>query len=129
MPNLTYTGRADVREFTAADFKRLGVEDAKKTTFHNGEAVEVDEAVAEVLIGSYPDDFSTDEVEDGGTARALTDTDVTEQGGRRTTSGGTGGPTGTASTAGDAGTGAGTGGTGGRGRGSTRGGGSTATSR
>lgn len=47
-----YTGPSDVRELTAADFKRLGVEDAKKESFQSGQVYEMSSTVVEALVGS-----------------------------------------------------------------------------
>lgn len=130
MPELVYKGRADRREFSAADLKKLGVEGGKKTTFNRGEAVEVDAAVAETLMERYPKDFAEPEDAPREMAAAeddedvMTDEDVTADGGRRSTSDGTGGPSGTASTAGSTTTGGSTRTSGSR---RTRGGGSTGT--
>lgn len=44
-----YTGNTDVRILTAADFKRLGVEDQNKVELHYGEPTTVSAAAAEVL--------------------------------------------------------------------------------
>jgi hypothetical protein len=50
MPKVKYVGPMDSRELTAADFKRLGVEEgAKKMTFQKGEEVQVDGNIAEAL--------------------------------------------------------------------------------
>ncbi len=46
-----YTGPSDVRELTAADFKRLGVEDHKKESFRTGQVYEMDSALVEALVG------------------------------------------------------------------------------
>lgn len=50
MAQVIYQGPSDAYELSAADFKRLGVEDGKKTAFPRGEAVEVDDSVAEALL-------------------------------------------------------------------------------
>jgi hypothetical protein len=49
MTNVTYTGTADFQEFSAADFKKAGVEDQNKVRFANGESTEVSESAAEAL--------------------------------------------------------------------------------
>lgn len=49
MARLKYMGTSDSRELSAADFKKLGVEDQKKTVFPRFEEVEVDDVVAEAL--------------------------------------------------------------------------------
>lgn len=62
MTNIVYKGKADRRVLSAADLKSHGVE-FTKTTFNRGEAQEVDEAVAEVLI-SNPKIFGKFELAD-----------------------------------------------------------------
>lgn len=44
-----YTGTADFQEFSAADFKKAGVE-GKKVSFPRGEAVEVSDEVGQALV-------------------------------------------------------------------------------
>lgn len=45
-----YTGPSDHRKLSKSDFERLGVEDQKAMNFNNGEVVEVDDALGEVLL-------------------------------------------------------------------------------
>ena len=61
MPNIRYTGFADVRSIDAAAFKRVGVEDQHKAVWDasNGFVTEVSEEAAEYLR-------STSEFEDAG---------------------------------------------------------------
>jgi hypothetical protein len=49
MAHVAYRGPSDSRTLTAADMKKLGVEDFTKTTFQKGENVEVPDKAAEVL--------------------------------------------------------------------------------
>jgi hypothetical protein len=53
----------DSRELGAADLAKAGVEGFKKTTFHNGQAVEVEDNVADALVnhGIFGGDFSISE--------------------------------------------------------------------
>lgn len=52
--NIQYVGMADVRIVTPGDLKTLGLEesDFKKTNFEPGYDYEVDDKVAEVLLGA-----------------------------------------------------------------------------
>ena len=63
--NVKYTGTSDFQEFSAADFKKAGVE-GKKTSFPQGESVEVDDSVGQALIAKDGifGDFSFEEVND-----------------------------------------------------------------
>lgn len=63
---LKYTGTADFQEFSAADFKKAGVDDARKVRFARGEATEVDDAVGEALVSKEGvfGDFKFEAVED-----------------------------------------------------------------
>lgn len=47
---IVYDGNADVQTFNKADFAKEGV-DQGKLSFNKGEVVEVDDSVAEVLLG------------------------------------------------------------------------------
>jgi hypothetical protein len=49
---IAYTGKADIRVLSAADLKLLGVEDFRKTEFKRNQTVEVEDNVAEALLGS-----------------------------------------------------------------------------
>lgn len=46
---IKYTGTADFKVYTAADFKKAGLDGAKKITFSRDEPTEVDDAVGELL--------------------------------------------------------------------------------
>jgi len=51
MTKVKYVGGMDTRELSAADFKKLGVEEgAKKMTFQQGEEVEVEDNIADALM-------------------------------------------------------------------------------
>ena len=50
MRYLKYTGTSDAYELGAADFKRAGVDDARKTRFPRNVAVEVEDNVAEAIL-------------------------------------------------------------------------------
>lgn len=51
MAKVKYVGGMDTRELSAADFKKLGVEEgAKKMVFNRGEEVEVEGNIAEALM-------------------------------------------------------------------------------
>lgn len=49
---IKYSDRSDARVLDADDLKRVGVEGFRKTMFPRGEAVEVDDAVGEMLLES-----------------------------------------------------------------------------
>lgn len=50
--SVKFTGREDLRILGADDLKKAGVEGFRSTSFAQGEAVEVDSAVAEALLGN-----------------------------------------------------------------------------
>lgn len=56
-----YTGFADIRVLGSADLVKGGVEGFTKTEFHKGRITEVDEAVAEALVGN-PDLYGEFEI-------------------------------------------------------------------
>lgn len=56
MTMIKYTGTSDSYELSAADFAKGGVEGARKTRFPKGKAVEVDDAIAELLLNADKDD-------------------------------------------------------------------------
>lgn len=65
MAKVTYNQRGfDARELSSADLAQHGVEGFKKQTFRAGEAVEVDDAVAELLVNN-PDVFGSFEFAKG----------------------------------------------------------------
>ena len=47
---IVYAGTADFKEFSAADFKKAGLEDQKKIVFQPGVVVEVSDEVGQALI-------------------------------------------------------------------------------
>lgn len=69
MRTIKYTGTSDAQTFDAEDMKKEGVEGFKKTTFRKGEPVEVDDAVAEQLLGKEGifGPYSFEEVEEADT--------------------------------------------------------------
>lgn len=68
-----YVGQADVRELSAADFKRVGVEGGKKLTFRRNEPVEVDDALLESLVGHTAFEGEFQQVDDPAEAQRLAD--------------------------------------------------------
>ena len=50
---IKYSDRSDARVLDADDLKRVGVEGFRKTMFPRGEAVEVDDAVGEMLLEAH----------------------------------------------------------------------------
>ena len=86
MGKITFNGPEDVRILGKADFDKAGVEQ-NKLTFHKGEAIEVDDAVAKALLDnselfgkfsveeSGPDqlEIATDKNTSGGTSQTGTD--------------------------------------------------------
>lgn len=64
MAYLKYTGTAHYRILDSADLKKFGVKGFRKTTWAMGEALEVDDSVAEALIDNLGDEFDlVDEAE------------------------------------------------------------------
>lgn len=51
MAHISYKGWADNRSLSAKDLAKFDVDDFKRTVFPKGEAVEVSDQVAEVLLG------------------------------------------------------------------------------
>lgn len=47
---VVYQGTADFKELNAADLQKAGIDGFKKTVFQPGVAVEVDDAVGELLV-------------------------------------------------------------------------------
>lgn len=82
MAKVKYTGPSDVRELNAADLKKVGVDDFKKTQFPRGEAVEVSDAAAKHLLEHdlFGGEFAEAKDEDQASAPALTDAAVVESG-------------------------------------------------
>lgn len=90
MTHVQYTGAANTRQLSAADFKKLGVDDQGKMEFSRMEPVEVSSAVAEALLNNelvggnfeevsgkqaeaVPDDEDLDETPDSSTAQTGTE--------------------------------------------------------
>lgn len=65
-----YVGFADVREITASDLKKLGVEGGKKQSFAKGEPVEVSDEVGQALLEKSAFEGEFQEVADPEEARA-----------------------------------------------------------
>lgn len=89
---IAYTGTADFQEFSKADFKKAGIEDAKALRFAQGEPVEVDDELGEALTdseGIFGDHSFTnlDDVEEGDTDEQTLENqrEVAEKATKRTT--------------------------------------------
>lgn len=106
MTHVQYTGASDTRQLSAADFKKLGVEEQGKMEFRRMEPTEVSDAVAEALLnnelvgGNFeevsekqaqaaPDDEDLDETPDSSAAQTGT-ADVAPASTRASTSTGKG---------------------------------------
>ena len=51
MGNVQYTGPMDRYDLSAADWKKLGVEDGTKVSFERDEVYEIDDAALEAVLG------------------------------------------------------------------------------
>lgn len=65
MTNIRFMGAWDARVLSSADLKKHGVEDFTKTMFPRGQAVEVSEEVAEVLLSNAKIFGKFEKVEEG----------------------------------------------------------------
>lgn len=77
---VAYVGTSDVRKLSKADFAKVGVEDGKALTFHRGEVSELDDELADALLGSDLVAGEFKEVEEGEELRLSPTKGTTEMG-------------------------------------------------